>query len=89
MKMLKNASRYIQVIIIALLALCSTFLIYNSFRLSDKLDHERLEKESLLSEKIHLSRSLDEIMKELSSVRERNHELNQILETTKKHLVEK
>lgn len=89
MKMLKNASRYIQVIIIALLALCSTFLIYNSFSLSDKLDHERLEKESLLSEKIHLSRSLDEIMKELSSVRERNHELNQILETTKKHLVEK
>jgi len=55
MKTSKNTNRAVAVTIIALLVLASAFFIYDSVMLSNKLDRERLEKESILSEKIHLN----------------------------------
>lgn len=83
MKVSKNKFRAISLSIISLLFLSFVLLGYHSIRLSNKLDQERLEKESLLSEKIHLNRSLEELMKEISDVSERNRELSSILEANR------
>lgn len=81
MKVSKYAFKAIALSAISLLIVCSAFFYFNSLSLSKKLDQELLEKESLLSEKIHLNRSLEEVRKELSSVTEKNLELKKILET--------
>jgi len=81
MKLSKHILRFISLSAIFLLILGSLFLYFHSIRLSEKLDKERLEKESLLSEKIHLSRSLDELRKEFNSVIGKNRELSRIVES--------
>jgi len=43
------------------------FFAYNSKTLSNNLDKERLEKESMLSEKIHLIRILEKLKKEVAA----------------------
>jgi hypothetical protein len=78
MKIKKNTGKYIRILIIALFLLSSAFLIYHSRKLSDKLDHARLETESLLSERIHLNRKLDELRREIASITEKNREQNHI-----------
>jgi hypothetical protein len=77
-----NQFRAIAITIIALLLMCSAFFIYNSVRLSNSLDRVRLEKETILSEKIHLNRSPEELKKEIGLVTEKNRELRQIPDTT-------
>ena len=77
-----NMTRIIGLTIVALLILVCTFFIYNSVRLSNQLDSVRLEKETILSEKIHLNRSLDELKKEIVLINEKNRELKQIPDTT-------
>jgi len=68
--------------IVSLLVLSSAYLGYYSVRLSNRLDKERLEKETLLSEKIHLNRNLEELQKKINSETEKNLELTRILEAS-------
>jgi len=58
------------------------FLSYHSTMLSTALDQERLEKESMLSEKIHLNRNLEDLRKEINDVTENNRELIKILDNS-------
>ncbi|TSA33007.1 MAG: hypothetical protein D4R64_14960 [Porphyromonadaceae bacterium] len=84
-----NTNRAAAVTIIALLLLGSAFLIYNSIRLSNIADRERLDKESLISEKIHLNKSLDDVRKEIAAANEKNRDIRQILESTRDRVDEK
>jgi hypothetical protein len=78
----KKIFRVIVFSVISLLSLSLAFLAFNSIRLSKQLDRERLEKETLLSEKIHLNRSLEALQKEVSSITNKNLELSRLIETS-------
>jgi hypothetical protein len=82
MNMSKNIGRVILLSVISLLSLSLVCLAFNSIRLSKQLDQERIEKETLLSEKIHLSRSLEALQKEVNSITDKNLELSRLFEAT-------
>jgi len=81
--------RTFAVSIFALLILGSAFLIYNSIKLSNIVDRERLNNETLISEKIHLNRSLDEVRKEVAVANEKYRDISQVLESTRDRVDEK
>ncbi|MCX6227453.1 MAG: hypothetical protein NTV01_22415 [Bacteroidia bacterium] len=56
------------------------FFSYNSAILANTMDRELLEKESMLSENIHLKKNLEELRKDLNAVNEKNRELIKILD---------
>jgi hypothetical protein len=66
MKVSAPTWRNIAISVTALLILVCVFFGYNSAKLSNTLDRERLEKESMLSEKIHLNRILEKLKKEVN-----------------------
>lgn len=84
-----NIYRTVSVILFVLLILGSVYLIYNSKKLSDNVDRERLDNETLISEKIHLVRKLDEVQKEVAEANEKNRDVIQILESTRARADEK
>lgn len=84
-----NIYRTVSVILFVLLILGSVYLIYNSKKLSDNVDRERLDNETLISEKIHLIRRLDEVQKEVAVANEKNRDVIQILDSTKARADEK
>ena len=65
MKVSAHTWRNIAISVTALLILVCVFFGYNSAILSNTLDRERLEKESMLSENIHLNRILEKLQKEV------------------------
>lgn len=70
--------------VILILMVASAYLFFHSKQLAGRLDRERLENESLVSEKIHLSRSVDELEKEVRSLQEINSLLTRKLEDNKR-----
>lgn len=84
MKGAKDCYRVVGISAVSRLLLSSAYLGYNSVKLSSRLDKERLETESLLSEKIHLCRDLEELKKEIGFANEKNIELTRILESSQR-----
>lgn len=75
--------------IAVILLLGSGYLLFRSMDLSHNLKSVRLEKENVLSEKIELTRNLDTTKRDLQTVKDKNSELNSILEDTRDRLAEK
>ncbi|MDP2960141.1 MAG: hypothetical protein Q8N71_01845, partial [candidate division Zixibacteria bacterium] len=65
------------------------FLIYNSIRLLNNVDKERLEKETILSEKLQQTKDIESLRKEITAANGKTLEVNRILETTRDRLDEK
>jgi hypothetical protein len=80
MKMSAQIWRTVAVSVTALLIIVVIFFGHNSAMLSNTLDRVRLEKESMLSENIHLNRNLEELRKEVNDVTENNRQLIKILD---------
>lgn len=72
-----------------ILLLVSGYFILHSIRLSGKLKTERLDKESILSEKIELTNGMAKLRGELDAAANASAELNQILEATRDRVDEK
>jgi hypothetical protein len=71
MKKSNHLFKFIALSVIALLVFCTALLGFNSIRLSRQLDQVRIEKESLLSEKMHLSRTLEELHQEINTLNDK------------------
>ncbi|MFA6482257.1 MAG: hypothetical protein WCW62_06755 [Bacteroidales bacterium] len=83
---MKSITRIWRTIALCACALLIAVVVYfrmDSATLSKTLDKERLEKESMLSENMHLSRTLEELRKDLSLANEKNNELIRIIDTNR------
>ena len=69
--------------------LASGFLFFRSLDLSNEVSAERLSLEAALSDKIDLTKSLNEAKGTLESFRYKNAELSSILESTREQFIEK
>ena len=76
MKTFKHLFKFITLSLIGFLAVCATLLGFNSIRLSKELNQVRLEKETLLSEKMHLSRTLEELPQEINALNNKKANTN-------------
>ncbi len=67
--------------VIAVAAICTAGLVYNSIRLSRKIDRVRLEYEMIISEKIELNKMVEGLKRDTSLAYEKNRELTRMLES--------
>ena len=67
--------------VIAVAVICTAGLVFNSVRLSQKIDRVRLENEIIISEKIELTKMLEGLKRDTSLAYEKNRELTRMLES--------